>query len=587
MAKPDKSNLKVTLSLENLISQALKDLGKYLDSSLSDSLLLATSKGDMNQVKTLVDDALESQDVYSNFLSLAALRQIEALFKKNIDFPGSTPALRREEAIRKFLLSERKCRRTNRRLRFYRDHWSRLPKGTSEIIGKAQDIISDIVGPLGTLQYKKILAASGFGPGFTFGNTVDEDKHLFFKVSGPHTVTNEALPYIKDCLSEFPHWKMRLITEGCLYDVVKGNRVTTVAKTAETDRTIAIEPSLNVFVQKGVDTYLKSRLRRVGVDLKDQTRNHLPARLGSMRPFYSATLDLSSASDCVSREVVDWLFPKLWVTLLDALRSPEYTMDKGKTWSIYEKFSSMGNAFTFPIETCIFFAIAKSCTIFAGGDLSVLRVYGDDIIVDPRVYPVLVEILGFLGFSVNLSKSFAFGPFRETCGSDFLAGVDLRPVYVSKIPRNDKEVYNLFNRLLWNRIGFRLHNLCAYLYESVRRPLIGPPELPPGEKFLDWRSGKSVIYDNYFHAPPSSGERFKRYDANLQVTGWYIQKLRFIPKRMDTTNWNLQLWYLVFLLGIPGQKVDSNSRFRRKVQYEFISYWPEPPWRPYLYDSCN
>ena len=96
---------------------------------------------------------------------------------------------------------------------------------------------------------------------------------------------------------------------------------------------------------------------------------------------------------------------------------------------------------------------------------------------------------------------------------------------------------------------------------------------------------KSVHYDHYFHAPSSTLERFKRYDPDLQTTVWNIQLLRFVPKRIDVTNYNLQFLYLAFLLGVQGGRVDSNRLFRRKVQYEMISYWPSMPWSPYLYDS--
>lgn len=589
MAKPDRRNLKTSPHLTGLIRACHMDVCRYLCDR--DNLAISSSYHDPLEVLQYVSCELDEAVCMSSFYRYSALRQIEALLKKNVDLPGTSARGRTEAAMATFRKSEKICWETNLRLRYFRNHPSRMSYDMQRVLGLAQSISSDIFGPMKRIVFHKICEQSGFGPGFNFGSTEQEHRHLYFKVAGPHTVTSEALPYAKVLLNYSDNWKQSLIDEGCTYDVVRGNRVTSVPKTAVTDRTIAIEPSLNVFIQKGVDSFLKGRLRHFGVDLTKQEANHLPAKLGSQRPLHAATVDLSMASDCISREIVRWLVPDLWHTLLDDLRSREYTLDKGETWKSYEKFSSMGNAFTFPLETIIFYSLAKACTILSGGDLKVLRVYGDDIIIDPRAVLLLYETLEFTGFTPNITKSFAFGNFRETCGSDFLSGVDVRPVYVKRLPRYDQEVYNLFNRLLNNRVGFRLHNLCEYLYGLVKRPFVGPPDLPPGEKFLSWYAGKSVIYDHYFHAPPELGDRFKRFDLDLQRTYWRLQIVRFAPRAMDTSNWTLQLWYLVFLLGLPNtghkgglKQVDSVSRFRRITPTENFYRWDALPWRPAFFD---
>lgn len=585
MAKPDRTNLKDRPSLSGLIHWAALDLQKHLGDNETQEVIFLSSSNINNCLKYIENKLSVAESIANTkFLTLAAWRQLAALFDKNADTPGTTPAIRRENALSKFISSEMKCKRTNKRLRFHRTHFSRRREAVAEIMGKARDICEDIFGGLGIIGYREIVEKAGFGPGFTFLSEVPEDRHLYYKLSGSHSITSEALPYLKSFLNQYPHWKMKLLETESTYDVVRGNRVTFVPKNALTDRTIAIEPSFNVFMQKGIDSYLKSRLRHFGVKLDDQTRNHGPAREGSMSPLYAATIDISGASDCVSIELVRELVPHLWFILLDDFRSKEYSLDKGQTWSTYEKFSSMGNAFTFPLETIIFFSLAKACVIYAGGNLESLRVYGDDIIVDPRAYALLLEVLDYCGFKINPSKSFAYGNFRETCGSDFYNGVDLRPVYIRSNPKTDQEVYNLYNRLIWNRVGFRLHNLCRYLYGLVVRPLIGPAHLPPGEKYWKWIAGKSVHFDHYFHSAPDQALRFKKYDTELQCFIWKIQVLRFVPKKMNTTKWKEQFWYLAFLLGIQGNRVNSNSRFRRVVKYEIVSYWPEPPWQPYLCD---
>lgn len=588
MAKPSKIDQKISLNLIDLFTRCLTDLSPFIDEATHGELsrLVLSGRVDWAGVQGLLEDRVSSAMLHEEaFLRVAALRQLLALLEKNADLPGTSDLMRKETALAKFARSERICRITNKRLRYFRTHPSRNSTLLSETLGLAVDISHEIFGGLDLLKLLRVAKRSGFGPGFTFSSFEAAHRNLYYKVGGPHSVTREALPYVKFLLPRvFPHWAKALVENLGEYDVVEGNRVTTVPKNSVTDRTIAIEPSLNVFLQKGVDAYLKSRLRHVGVDLKDQERNKPPARLSSMGAANAATLDLSQASDSVSIELVRSFVPSLWFTLLDDLRSQSYTMDKGKTWNRYEKFSSMGNAFTFPLETIVFYAVAKACTIQSGGDLSVLRVYGDDIVVDQRAALLCAEVLRFLGFRTNVDKSFVHGPFRETCGSDFYKGVDLRPVYVRRIPSSDVEVFNLYNRFLWGRVGFRLQQTCAYLFGSVRKPLIGPPYLPAGEQYHRWYAGRSVQFDHYFHAPSSAGQRFRRWDPDLQTQVWRIQLVRYVPTREDTSNWKLQFLYLAFLLGFPGEKIPSNSRFRRVVPYEIISFWPEPPWRPYLFD---
>lgn len=592
MAKPDRRNLKAPVKLCRLIVQVVKDLQEFLPAEVvSKSILLLETKP-LEEALEYLQHCLDEAENFANVepTQYAALRQVIACFHKNADAPGSTARGRREEALTGFYKSEKKCRISNKRLRYYFNHESRMSNSLREVLGRTRDIISDIMGPLGRLQLQHIIEESGFGPGYTFSSEELDHKHLYYKAYGPHSVTKEALPYMKLWLNHSEHWKQSLCEYNCRYTVVNGNRIAFVPKDSSKDRTIAIEPSFNVYMQKGVDSYLKRRLRRFGVDLRDQTKNHTPAKKGSLTPLYAATVDLSAASDSVSIEVVRHLFPPLWFVLLDDLRSKSFTLDKGKSWQQYEKFSSMGNAFTFPVETILFYAVAKACTVYAGGNLEPLRVYGDDIIIDPRAYCLLVEVLKFLGFQPNDAKSFAFGPFRETCGSDFLKGVDVRPVYVKTIPRNDIEVYNLFNRFLWNRMRFRFQHTCAYLYECVRRPLIGPPSLPAGSKYWRWIAGKSVHFDHYFHAPSSAGERFARYAPDLpeqqdwQSKVYVFDELRLTPKRVNTSNFEGQFLYLAFLLGVRGGNVDSYSHRRRTLVSRKTSYWPEPPWRPYLYD---
>jgi hypothetical protein len=98
------------------------------------------------------------------------------------------------------------------------------------------------------------------------------------------------------------------------------------------------------------------------------------------------------------------------------LRSPKGVLvDKSYT---FEKISSMGNGFTFALESLIFGALVR-CAIRRTGSVKKSAVYGDDLIVPVTAAPYLKTLLEYFGFQLNEDKSFAAGPFRESCGKDF------------------------------------------------------------------------------------------------------------------------------------------------------------------------
>jgi hypothetical protein len=99
-------------------------------------------------------------------------------------------------------------------------------------------------------------------------------------------------------------------------------------------------------------------------------------------------------------------------------------------WVKLEKFSSMGNGYTFELETTIFAAIAMAVmpeSVVAEVDVFV---YGDDIIVPKEHAEDVLAALKFCGFTPNKRKTFVEGPFRESCGGDSFLGAGVRPYYL-------------------------------------------------------------------------------------------------------------------------------------------------------------
>lgn len=251
--------------------------------------------------------------------------------------------------------------------------------------------------------------------------------------------------------------------------IVRGSEYFTVPKTATTVRGAAKEPELNMLCQKAIGTMIRERLRRVGVDLRDQSRNRDLARYGSESGLL-ATIDLSAASDSISLECLD-LLPPSWARFITMTRSEEIKLLDG-TWHPLQMVSSMGNGFTFELESLIFWALAKSATDLDSVLGGYVSVYGDDIIVPTDAADTLIHTLGYLGFATNTKKTFATGPFRESCGGHYLYGSDVTPFYLRDSLKNQDDYYlfcNSFNLWAWRHPSVPWTNTLRWIRKNRPR----------------------------------------------------------------------------------------------------------------------
>lgn len=398
---------------------------------------------------------------------------------KGLKVPHDT----RKVALGKWRLSEQMCLETNSAFRN-----ARLRPFTGRVEAVLFRAQRKIASCLGVLNLPVALSDCKWGPGATL-DMKREDATPDKKISQPISVTAPALPYLKAVLESDPHWAacfLGVVPEAAYsllpettFKVVKGSRLLTVPKSAKTDRVIAAEPTGNSFLQQGVRSYMRRRLKRFGVDLDDQSINQ--ARAAAAYSAGLSTLDLSMASDTIARELVYSLLPLSWALFLDALRSPETLVDG--EWVRTEKFASMGNAFCFELESLIFWALASSVTEELEGSVAEATVYGDDIIIDRRAYDPLVEILQVCGFKVNLDKSYRDGYFFESCGKHFHRGRDVTPCYQKEPVRALPEIVRAHNRLY--RLATRMPNgqkltnrACRALRDAYSvRPI---PQVPHG-----------------------------------------------------------------------------------------------------------
>lgn len=324
--------------------------------------------------------------------------------------------------------TEELCKLTNDR---FRDAATSLSSETHSVLHRAARKIAALLGPV---NFGSLFAGSEWSS----GSTVDlsrRDSSYDNKMLSKLTVSGSALRYATAYLETDYHWFEALtgvfpsgpycVLEN-LFTVVDFCKAQTVPKSFKTDRFISIEPTMNIFLQKGVGKYIRRRLRRVGVDLDDQTLNQGACARAQVDCL--ATVDLSSASDTVSKEIVYHLLPLEWADLLDNLRSKAVLLGDEVNPRRLEKFSSMGNGFTFELESLIFWALASSVE---GVDYNIY-VYGDDIVIPSSAFEALSRVFSECGFTINRAKSFATGRFYESCGKHYFDGREVTPFYQKK-----------------------------------------------------------------------------------------------------------------------------------------------------------
>jgi len=266
------------------------------------------------------------------------------------------------------------------------------------------------------------------------------------------------------------HWKDAIAANPNASLLVPGSRISTVPKDKNRNRTICVEPSLNMFYQLGAKEILENViLRAYGISIKGGKRseqaivNKKLAAIGS-RSGKLATIDLKDASDMISHELIRFLLPRSTYDALCTMRCPATWID-GELVEL-KMFSTMGNGFTFPLMTLIFCALLR--VVYTDLQLpfnkDTFGVFGDDIICLNEAYEAVVGRLNEAGFIVNQDKSFHTGFFRESCGGDYYHGHDVRGIYIKEM-KDETNLYSCFNRLhLWSiKHGIPLCNTLLYL----------------------------------------------------------------------------------------------------------------------------
>lgn len=512
-----------------------------LDTPLSLGISLLLKSGDHDQIaayKYNPNREISKVLVRDNLAASSLLRKYKGL-KTGIDT--------REAAIASFRKGEIDCSATN--ARFRNPTLDPLNKGVNVWLHNA--FTRKIGKILGTYRKEDFFSLGAWGPGSTIQVT-GNDTGAIKKFRCERQITAKLYALIKDELvNEYPAWFPSQDVVDKLVQVTC-SELLTVHKNAMTDRTIFKEAGITTWFQKSLGQSIRRCLMRHGYDLNSTVRSKEIARQGSITGR-SVTVDFENASNTIAKLMIrESIKDEVWYCLLDACRTPSYTLDKGKSFHIFEMFSSMGNGYTFELESLIFVAAAEACHDYLGLAYDDISVHGDDITISTEAYDLYRQFCEFLGFRVNEQKSFYSGYFRESCGAYFCDGSDVKPYFLKEKSNDAKSIFRLANGV--TSVAHRYRNCDGrdIRFLPLHRYLIS--QLPVDLRL--WGTviqGDVCIHVDFDECAPTIAENGHE--------GYLVPALLDIPVSLETTSPAVllaRLWY-------PSRDMAYNNKSNLRV----------------------
>lgn len=574
----------------------LPGLADILTKNEIDKLDGSLRRGDISvlQAPFLLDilDRMRTGELNNSHQAFSRLYQFCSLLKKYPE-KGSDDVCRKA-ALLKFEAGEAQCKETNDRFKS-----EGLP---FDSIGESvKDIIYDI---LGDLKPSFLDTEVKFGPGSTVNpeNQPYENTAEFFKLSDKLYVTEELKPYLAAHLSYQQNWmeclrthyhindtgRSQLEIEKLVFDkhfiVVPNdfpNRLSFVPKERDEHRTIGVEKNGPVLIQMSIGGSIRQALKKHGLDLNTQERNRHFAKLAIT--FKNATIDMANASNTMAYQVVKYALPYDWFAACDASRSSHGRCNNPEQSYKYEMFSSMGNGFTFELESLLFYAIALATLRKNGYTMKEAKrsvtVFGDDVIVPQAHALEFISNLSLFGFKTNSKKSFLSGKFFESCGHDYYDGTDVRPFFIKRQIKTVRDAYFVCNSLLFKSIKSK-SGFLAPAYVTLLKAIAHLPIQPGPLHFYEGKDGWAEVHDDLEavlrvpleYAQTHGGVKF---DYNLRA--WKYKKwirLAIEPPLSKSPQYAVQhVRYLTFLRGTVEGKAAIRGRSKDLLKRCSTSSW--------------
>lgn len=327
---------------------------------------------------------------------------------------------------------------------------------TDRVLRKTRSIILNILGR--KLDLEEVFSHVRFGRKSSIGCTL-KNAYLDWKVSQSAAITSSSQggEFFRRYLEGDSILK-RLLPDQADFNWSDPKfhcdslSLVNVPKSWKIHRSITPLTLFDLFLSYGLGGVVQSRLDTEGLNIATLQQRHrrLVKTMSCEDNLRLATADLSRASDSISKTLLMRILPREWWVAIRKLLLTSIEVDGVECYT--DSVLPMGNGLTFPLQTLIFYAFLKALSSLTGVR-GLVSVYGDDLIYPRKLHKYVARLFPKLGFKLNMEKTYASYPFRESCGSDFYRGVDVRPAFVGgshqqlRSPQYCSFLYKLYNTL--------------------------------------------------------------------------------------------------------------------------------------------
>jgi len=342
----------------------------------------------------------------------------------------------------------------------------------TRLLGEARRIAKSILGDAPSVQslYDRVC----------YGKRADvgcpaSDAYLDEKFSRTHTGSLEHIAVHKNFLETdevYMDYVKRVPEKAIQYELCDYLQLILVDKSWKIKRPINPNTRVGAWFTNAISSYMEEKLNDVNLPIRKLQQRHrrLVKRASVNREL--TTADLTAASSSIAIWLLTSILPYSWIKLLKLGRIKNYVVHNRK--SQFGEFMGMGIGFTFPCQMVVFYSLLKAIANVLKVP-GLISVYGDDLIYPTGIHTMVAHIFPKLGLILNEDKTYDQRHFRESCGSDYYRGVDVRPFniegkhqYLTRI-RYLEFCYKLINGLKRRWDDSEIESTLAFLHGEVTR----------------------------------------------------------------------------------------------------------------------
>lgn len=546
-------------SVDNLATKTAARLIRDFQCGLQDysfccSFLASLLAGSVAEIRESTP-AVDFKDGSGTF-EMKARYQLQSIFKRH-RFENDTysDSELTEKAVSAFEATQHRLRQTDLRT---------CDAEIARVIRIARNYVAHVLGPYSDEECRE---RSRFGRKASVGVPAAlacEAARWELPISGSQDQINwfDAEMYQIDSVQEYWARQREAGYNGPTYQLTKSLKLTLVPKTFKSLRTIMPNTTIGGYMSYGLGEMMRVRLLRKGYDLRKLQHKHRNlAQIASRSDTGDATCDLSAASDTISVQLIEMLFPQDWFDVLTSSRIGQIELPDGRVVESLT-FGTMGIGYTFPMQTLVFLSLLKAIqwVHYPKYRQRHISVYGDDLIYQSSMHTHVVRIFNKVGFVINIEKSYHDGWFRESCGGDYFRGVDVRPFQPQNGSVNfvgtkayEATLYKTINGLLRRWHECEIGGTLQYLLSEVESLGVLVKRVP--DDFPD---------DAGVRCPQLDTHDFMRTTAAAPVKflghGVYrFSYLRLVPEDRKEERHDPYLW--LAMRGGPDNAVEQHSQW--------------------------